>query len=244
MPELVAPAYQLLEMHLSSAGESQTGRLRLDPSQFTQRLMLAPLSGGGAYESETAQLLLSTLRPGDTFIDVGAHIGYFTVLAALLVGASGHVVSFEPDYRNFEHLVAHLQNNALTNVRPFTWLVGESSGPTDLYLNADNDGGHAVWDVGAHPFNTLSKASVRRQPTYQTSLDDAPIGASARLRMLKVDTEGNELAVVRGARRVLSAADPLVILEVNGFGLAQNGTSEQELRAYMAELGFDSYALA
>jgi FkbM family methyltransferase len=233
----------ILELRFVSGGVERVLRLRLDQEQRTQQLMLESVTGGGSYEPETASLLLSTVREGDVFIDVGAHIGYFSLLAGMLVGPTGHVMSFEPDYVNFDHLLGHLQDNGLTNVRPLSWAVGDSTRIIDFYLNLDNDGGHAVWNVGAHSFNTLSRATVRRQPVYQTSLDDALLGTQFRIRALKVDTEGNELAVIHGAPRTLTESDPLVVLEVNRFGLNQLGANERELRAYMVELGFDAYAL-
>jgi membrane protein required for beta-lactamase induction len=58
---------------------------------------------------------------------------------------------------------------------------------------------------------------------------------------MKIDTEGNELNVLRGAERLLRASDPLIVVEINRFGMAQLGTDDRELRAWLAALGFDAY---
>lgn len=242
MSQQPQPDEEVLELRFESAGVWRSWRLRLDARQFSQQVMLNS-AGHGSYESETAHVLLSTLRQGDLFVDVGAHVGYFSLLAGMMVGPSGQVLSFEPDSANFDHLLGHLQDNHLNNVRPMSWAVGDSTRIIDFYVNSDNDGGHAVWNPGNHSFNTLSRAHPRRRPAYQTTLDDALIGANLPIRAIKVDTEGNELAVMRGARRTLTETDPLVVLEINRFGLKQVGTTEQELRAYMIDLGFDAYAL-
>jgi FkbM family methyltransferase len=229
-------------LSVNRAGVTHQLRMRLDPEQFSQGLMCQEFQQGRLYEHESSVLLTEVLRLGDMFVDVGAHIGYFTLLAAKLVGSTGQVVSFEPDQTNFDHLVGHVRDNDLTNVRAFRCAVGQQTGVVDFFLNADNDGGHAVWDIRSHPFNARSRAgAVRRQSVYMTSLDEALGADTSRVRAIKIDTEGAELAVLRGARRLLERGNVLVHAEINPHGLAQLGTSATELRAWLAELGYEGY---
>ncbi len=90
-----------------------------------------------------------------------------------------------------------------------------------------------------------SRAQVVKHPVFLVSLDD--IFGSAQpgfVKLIKIDTEGSEASVLRGARHFLSRAQvPAVIAELNRFGLAQLGSSEQEMRALMSELGYTTYAL-
>jgi len=97
------------------------------------------------------------LQPGDLFIDVGAHIGYFSVLAASLVGKTGQVFSFEPIAENRKYLEHNIEINYLENVRIIPQVVSNRTGVTDFFFNIDNDGGHALWDISKHPFNKKSK---------------------------------------------------------------------------------------
>jgi hypothetical protein len=93
-----------------------------------------PLVEHGVYEADEAALLSEWLRHGQTFVDVGAHVGYFTCLAARLVGPRGLVLAFEPQPRNYELLLANVWRNGLTNVVVFPWAVSDSSGFATLHL--------------------------------------------------------------------------------------------------------------
>ena len=87
--------------------------LHLDPAQMTQRIMLEYLDAGRLYEQETTAFLAAVLRDGDAMLDIGAHVGWFSMFAAHCVGPRGAVWSFEPDARNFAHLVEHVALNAV-----------------------------------------------------------------------------------------------------------------------------------
>jgi FkbM family methyltransferase len=215
--------------------------LRLDGTQFTQRLILDHLHAGVPYEWQTAGLLGQVLKAGDTFIDVGAHVGYFTLLASELVGPTGSVLSFEPEPGNFAHLLEHVQLNRLGNVMPFNWALSEAPGVMDLHLNADNDGGHALWDVGSHPFNRLTREQRCVRPTFVSTLDAALPHSVARVKAIKIDTEGNELGVLRGAQALLNEAEPLLLCEINRFGLEHSGASEEAVRSLLRSLGYVGY---
>src|SRR5437764_1145672 len=143
-------------INLDRGGEPKILRLELDGEQGTQGAMLYQIAHGQPYEPAITMLLASDLTEGDVFVDVGAHIGYFTILAAGLVGSTGKVLAFEPEPTNYEQLLRHIKLNDLSNVVVFNWAVGDHPGVVDLYVNRDNDGGHALWDVGRHPVNQQS----------------------------------------------------------------------------------------
>ena len=84
-------------------------------------------------------------------------VGYFSILASALVGPQGSVFSFEPDVTNFAHLVEHIEANNATNIRPMHMAVGAMPAVAEFFVNADNDGGHALWEVGRHPFNERTR---------------------------------------------------------------------------------------
>jgi FkbM family methyltransferase len=219
--------------------------LHLDPECFSQRLMLDCFRSGRLLEPETSALVDILLQPGDTFIDIGGHIGFFSVLAAGLVGPTGRVYVFEPERINYAHLLTHITLNNFHHVFPFPWAVGHSTAVVDFFTNLDNDGGHALWEPGRHPFNQKSRQQVSKESVFLISLDD--IFGSAQpgfAKLIKIDTEGNETSVLRGARNFLTRAQiPAVIAEINQFGLAQLGSSELEMRTLMTDLGYTTYAL-
>lgn len=217
--------------------------LQLDPDQMSQRIMLDDLAAGRLYESETSNFVGAILRPGDTFIDIGAHVGYFTLLASALVGATGAVYCFEPEARNYAHLLDHLQVNQAWNVRPLHMAVGAEPGVADFHVNADNDGGHALWAVGNHPFNERTRQAPTVRRVFMTALDHLFAGHDlARLKAIKIDAEGAEHAILRGAAGLLARhALPFLILEINRFGLESMGTSERDVRGVMEALGYETY---
>jgi FkbM family methyltransferase len=167
------------------------------------------------------------------------------MLAAGLVGPTGRVYVFEPEQANYAHLLTHIALNNFQHVFPFQWAVGHRTAVVDFFTNFDNDGGHALWEPGRHPFNQKSRQQVSKESVFLVNLDD--IFGSAQpgfAKLIKIDTEGNEANVLRGARNFLTRAQvPAVIAEINQFGLAQLGSSEQELRTLMTELGYTTYAL-
>lgn len=216
----------------------------LDPAHMSQRLLLEELAAGRLYESETANLIGSVLRPGDAFIDVGAHVGYFTMLASALVGPQGSVFAFEPDNTNYAHLLDHIDVNHAENVRPFHMAVGARAGVTEFFVNADNDGGHALWEVGRHPFNEKSRQNSVSRKVFVTTLDEMFGDGIPNLKAMKIDAEGAEFAIMIGARGLISGQHvPFIIMEINRFGLESMGTSEQQLRSAMAALGYETWLL-
>jgi FkbM family methyltransferase len=223
---------------------SQDIVLQLDPRHYSQRGMLEQFDHHQMYEPETSELLATVLRPGDIFIDVGAHVGYFSMLAGGLVGPQGRVVSFEPEERNYGQLLGHIQSNGLSQVTAINAAVGERVGSAEFHFNSDNDGGHALWDVGMHALNPLSRGTPVIRRVDIVSLDsifgDEEI---APARVIKIDAEGSEHAVLLGARETLTRHPAaFVIVEINRFGLERMGTSEHALRATMMELGYETYA--
>jgi FkbM family methyltransferase len=219
--------------------------LQLDPACFSQRLMLDYFRSGRLLEPETSALVDMLLQPGDTFIDIGGHVGFFSMLAAGLVGPTGRVYVFEPERANYAHLLTHIALNNFHHVFPFQWAVGHRTAVVDFFTNFDNDGGHALWEPGRHPFNQKSRQQVSKESVFLVNLDD--IFGSAQpgfAKLIKIDTEGNEASVLRGARNFLTRAQiPAVIAEINQFGLAQLSSSEQEMRTLMTDLGYTTYAL-
>jgi FkbM family methyltransferase len=225
-------------------GRAHEVKLALDRAQMSQRIMLDSLSNHVMYEPDTSTLLMSVLRDGDTFVDVGTHVGFFSSLAASLVGNEGRVVSFEPEARNFSQLNDHVALNGFSNVDRVNAAVAAEEGQAEFWVNADNDGGHALWNVGKHGYNQLSRQRENRQVVPVTTLDSHFSKAGVRPpKLIKIDAEGCELGVLQGAKALLAGGVPYVVCEVNHFALEQMGTSEAELRAYMASHGYRTNAL-
>ncbi|HEY3901052.1 MAG TPA: FkbM family methyltransferase [Chthoniobacter sp.] len=220
-------------------------RLQLDPAYPPEKFIIEHLAAGSFCEPDIAEIFLRVLREGDTVVDVGANVGFFTVLAAALVGPGGRVVSFEPDPSNFARLQANVQANGFTHVTLINRPVSDHAGPVSFFLNSDDSGGSALWDPAQYPGNVLTQANPRVLSLESTTLDaELERLALPSVRLLKVDTEGAEHQVVRGARRLLANRGiPFVVAELHPFGLEKLGTNQRALRDDMASAGYDTFLL-
>ncbi|MBL8756943.1 MAG: FkbM family methyltransferase [Phycisphaerae bacterium] len=165
---------------------------------------------GRYYEPHTQRLFQLALRPGDTFIDIGANIGMTALVAARLVGPSGRVLCFEPNPAARERLEHHVALNALQRVietRP----LGLADAPGELDLLVPEHSGQATFARGAE--GTRPPPGVRRHRA-RVSTADAELAALAGAPMLlKIDVEGFELRVLRGMARTLESRRPAVVAE-------------------------------
>lgn len=222
-----------------------TLNLQLDIQKYTQKIIWEHLSSNAVYEPETLQFISETLEEGDCFIDVGTHVGFFSLIASKLVGENGQVVSFEPEISNFMHLQRHIAINSMGNILPINAAVGPQNEDVEFYFNSDNDGGHALWNVGRHPQCQKTRHDRIIRQTRMITLDclfnEMNIDSC---KLIKIDTEGAELGVLKGATEsVERGCAPIIICEVNRFGMYQMGTSEKELRSFMYGLGYESYLM-
>lgn len=189
---------------------------------------------GGWPEIGEMELVARYLRPGDGFVDGGANIGMYTLLAAARVGPKGRVEAFEPSPIAVERLRRNIEHNRLSTVHVHQAALGEAPGDARFLVGwdvSDRMAGAGDHREGAQDRESIGVPVVR--------LDDALPG-ERRYAMAKLDLEGAELLCLRGAERRLRAADPpLWQLEVTPHLLAKQGTSARELLAFLDDAGYD-----
>ena len=219
-------------------GESTDGAVKilLDYSNVSQKFIGSHLEKGVAYEGELFALMLKKLKRGDTFLDIGAHVGFFSMIAAKLVGESGSVYSFEMNPENYSRLMTNAGLNDFKNIRPHNWAVSDDSKPIYFWVNQDNDGGHSLWDCGKHSFNEKSRVSPQKMASYSIALDH--YNSIGKVDFIKMDVEGAEVLALNGMIELLKKNLPIVALEINNFGLAQMGHKYQDIRTIMNEIGY------
>lgn len=161
----------------------------------------------GTYEPGTLAIFRRLLRPGDTFIDAGANIGLMTVYGAKLVGPRGTVHAFEPLESIFEQLSVNVAINRLGNVHLHKLALGSRSDTRPIYEHPEiNRGSSSMVDVGASQPAGLAEIVTLDDFLRQHKLSTA--------RLIKIDVEGWELEVLRGARRFLAQPSaPAICIE-------------------------------
>lgn len=190
--------------------------MRLDPND---RLALAIYQ---VYEPEDTAFVGSVVRPGDTVVDIGANIGYYTCYMSRLVGPQGHVLAFEPDADVVKILRDNVQFNGYSQAMVENKAVTEKSGPLTLYREEGKPDDNRIF---------ASKDSARsEQPVEGVCLDDCPFLRDHPPAFIKMDIQGAEIYAIRGMRRVLSESPEVcMLLEYWPYGLIQAGFRPEDM---------------
>lgn len=194
----------------------------------------------GCWEPNLSRWLTTRLQTDDVFVDVGANIGHFSLLAAARVGPSGSVVSIEASPSIYERLNATIRLNGVTNIRPVHAAVADARGHVRLFrAPAANLGASSIYaDVGYE-----DEGEVDAYPLYQLLTAEEV----RRARVIKIDVEGAEATVVKGLLPLLptTRADLEIIIEVGGGPKGSPAATESAsaIIAALAEHGFQAYRI-
>jgi FkbM family methyltransferase len=186
----------------------------------------------GTYESEELRFILNTLAPGDGFIDVGAHVGYFSLPAARKVGESGRVIAIEPTPSSAAILRENVALNSFSVVTVIEAAASCRSGTGQLTTSRTS----SMWNTLER--ETLPDATESVEVSVRT-IDEIVAGCgSPSVRLLKLDVEGHERDVLLGAVATIKRNSRLEILfEVSGGNLERERHSRLTLD-HLASLGF------
>ena len=185
----------------------------------------------GKYERHTRTLFEDAVKPGMRVLDIGAHIGYFTLLAARAVGPTGRVYSFEPDPDNYRFLCHNVALNGMEGVvTTVPKAVADTSGIRPFVADTK----HSV--VSSFLREGRSDAAM---PVECTTVDDFLDGR--KIDVVKLDVEGAELEALRGMRRTLTETSQVAMfVECNPTSLASAGASVRELLDELDALQFEA----
>jgi FkbM family methyltransferase len=204
--------------------------IRVDLNDRIQQLMW-----GHCYENHIQKCFSALLSPGSVYLDVGAHIGYHAVLAASIVGPTGQVYAFEADPTNFERLQEQLHVFGwATAINKAAWIT------TGLVVfERSSQTGESGW-------GTVAEVRDLKKGEYVSvsaiSLDDWAVENNVeRVSVVKVDAEGSEVSIFRGARDFLNRTKATVITEVNNTLLLQGERSSDELIDILRNYGYELF---
>lgn len=179
------------------------------------------------YEPIETELIKKILKPNDVVFDIGANIGYFTLLMARLCDT---VYAFEPETRNFEFLEKNIKLNNLDNVIPTQSAVAASSGSKLLFRCDTDNGMHRLYE--SKFCNDPAPLAVRT-----VGLDDEFRGY--RVEFIKMDIEGAEMGALKGMRYLLANCKPIILMEFHPPSIREYGADPEEEYHFLKTLGYD-----
>ena len=229
LPSLVEPAFAPF---VPVWMEVEPGvKMLLDPDDLVARVILYDRQ----YEEESWAAIKQHLPVGGTFVDVGAHIGIYSLRAAHVVGAGGRVISVEPNPETVRKLRGNIQASGASVVAVQPVACSDSEAEVELFAasrentgetslsreNAGQSGGATVYKVRARPLDAiLAEAGV------------------SRVDAMKIDVEGAELLVLKGARQTLTRYSPVLVMELVDKQLHSMGTSAAEVKEFLRAQGY------
>lgn len=189
-------------------------------------------------EPQVQAAIGARLKPGNTFLDIGAYVGLHTLLAAKKVGRSGKVVGFEPSPSNRRLLQYHVVKNRLRNVSVEECVVSDRDGgdiPFFLLNEGDSSTNSITFADVEDNASLTEKSTMIRVPT--TTLDAYCLRLHVVPDLIKVDVEGAELSVLRGAARLLREVRPVWIVAVHPDWMPP-GEGGDALLQFLAGFGY------
>jgi len=185
----------------------------------------------GVYDRYTTLLFEKFINEGMNVIDVGAHIGYYTLLAARLAGDDGSVFAFEPEQRNYNLLLENIKLNGYKNVIPLQKAVSCRTEKSRLFLDEATSVAHSLYKTSQDTKEAVVVNTI--------SLDEFFEDKKRAIHVVKIDAEGAEMTVLIGMRNIIRENEVIKIFtEFWPEGLKRAGCSPQEYWAELIKYGF------
>jgi len=187
---------------------------------------------GHYHERYEAELVKRLLQGDNVFWDIGANVGYFTLVAATALANRGQIIGFEPGKNAYARLTENISLNDYGNIRIFPVAVTDREGEAVLHLAGDiADSSASLYPAG--------DTSARHEVCRTVALDHFLEAEGLRPPdLIKLDAEGSELAVLQGAKELLSATPPLFLMEMEEKNLLAAGASKATIQHFLTPYGY------
>jgi FkbM family methyltransferase len=177
-------------------------------------------------EAGDIQHLKNYVKPGEVVIDIGANVGFYTKRLARWVSGDGFVIAVEPETTNFHQLIRNLDNSGTAAVvRTYQGVAAEQSGTLKLAVSPLHPGDHKIAPDGVDVTAFTIDELVRKE-------------AAPRVCLLKIDVQGAEERVLRGAQETIQRDHPAIYIEIDDEALRQMGSSAKQVVTWLMDLGY------
>lgn len=220
--------YFLLQQLIPNEVEVQGHKLYINRSVINHERLTT-----GTYEKKTTDLFKKVVERGMVVVDIGANIGYYTLIAAMLVGEEGKVIAFEPDPDNYALLMKTINANRFKNIFPIQKAVLNKSGKVRLFIDPKDKEDSSL--IRANVPNPVSSIIVEA-----TTLDEClqTLGID-RVDIIKMDTQGAEGLILEGMSEIIKKSNRLkIIAEFWPTGLKNFGSAPVEVLNKFKDFGF------
>lgn len=188
----------------------------------------------GAYEPPTSDIFFKIIKPGDTVIDIGANVGYFSLLSAKLTGEKGKVYALEPILSVRENLISNILLNDYNNIRVIPKAASATAARLTIYEGPE---GHK----GVSSLRPLSTAS--RELTIEAIALDDLIEEMGTVNFIKIDVEGAEMRALLGMKKIINKDHPSFIIEFTDSYLKSFGDSASQMAEWLNTHGYQLYRI-
>jgi FkbM family methyltransferase len=199
------------------------------------------------HEEATTTLFRKIVKAGDVVLDLGANIGYFTLLAASLVGERGRVYAFEPEPTNFRYLRKNIEMNNYRNVFAYSKGVSNMSGKTRLFICPYDSGHHTINKPGGiKKYRPDYDGEIKEIEIDVVIADDFLKDKVEKVDVIKIDVEGAEVLAFNGMKKILKGNQNVkIFLEFFPLLIQEMGDSPEEfIRQLQEDYKFTIFAIA
>ncbi|MEQ9454784.1 MAG: FkbM family methyltransferase [Phycisphaeraceae bacterium] len=200
-------------------------------NEVTRSLMMT-----GLYDPTELSYLQQTLQPGMTFIDAGANLGLYSLVASRRVGPEGRVIAIEPSCREHDRLLRHIDINHANNIEALKLAVADDIDTIGLKVADDKHAGHNTLGSFAYEATRLDRVECVRTTTIDQIVSQRSL---SRVDLIKLDIEGAELAAIRGASETLQRFQPELLVEFNEKSLNAQGATAADLWSQIESHGYE-----
>ena len=202
------------------------------PFKLNRRFAFSNFDAWGGNHNRGFEDCIEAARGMSCVMDIGAHIGLVTLPLSQVISESGKVYSFEPATANQTYLIQHLASNHIDNVEVITDLVGAKPLGSVEFFESSNDSG----------MNTIALTGSRRgydsTQKHQITLDKFCGERNLSPQLIKIDTEGAEVGILKGAVNIIHLHKPIIFLSVHPQHITQLGSTVEELERLIENLNY------